>query len=390
MSQSGLQPFDLRLDAFKAGVDYFAVLTVHQPGGGTTRRDVDLFDFQQTLDLSRRVLDRVEQLVDGGRLRRDALAEPELQSHLDALNAALFAIRLTTSGETLREVFRRVLDTDRPPAILVGGAMRLVPWELTTPDYVQGPDGFLGSRAHITGSTDPEPGASRVDGTAVYRPRRRTNVLGVGDAVRLRAIGNMALDDAAAEARLVRAPNGITTGVVAPTLNPGAAKAPFFNHFGLTGYELVHVFAHCDYDAAGFALAVSDDVDLNRGDFDRHEVMFPGGAFHFLNVCCGAPTPTTQTFSFLEYMARQQMAGGVLASLTSVRSAAAVAMATEFYRAFLPGRPDVYGASAAEALLQARRALWDQDEAAGYLYRTFGRQDTVLGPLAKLLEAENV
>jgi len=388
--QSGLQPFDLRLDAFESGVRYFAALTVHESNGGTTRRDIELFDFRHTLSLSRRVFARVEQLIARGSLTREALVEPDLQMHLAELNTALFAIRLTASGETLRDVFKRVLGIGRTPGIIVGGAMRLVPWELTTPDHANGPDGFLGSRAHITGSTDPEPGGKSSDGAPIYLPRRRTNILGVEDAVHLRAIGNMALEDAAAEARLVNAPNGMTTGVVAPSLTPGAAKVPFFDHFGLTGYELVHVFAHCHYDGGGFALAVSNDVGISRRDFDRHEVMFPGGAFHFLNVCSGAPTPATETFSFLDYMVLQQMAGGVLASLTSVRSTAAVAMATEFYRAFLPAQPNVYGATAAEALMQARRALWERDEAAGYLYRTFGRQDTVLGPLANMLEAENV
>ncbi len=390
MKQAGLQPFDIRLDAIPVGIgDFHGCVTVYKSEGETTRTSFDIFDFQHALDLSRAVFRRVEALVRKTEFRREALSDPNLLDALAALNSALYAIRVGDGGDRLRDIILSVLAGSATPTLIVHGAMRLIPWELTTPEGDPTSSPLLGARAHIVGSTDSEISVDVFGGRAAYRPKPRTNVVGISDPIRLRAIGNTALEGAPDEADLVVAPNVMTTGTVAPRLLKGDSKKAFFDHFGGTDYDLVHVFAHCRYTGREFKLKVSDDVDLSRADFFSHEVEFPHNAFHFLNVCNGAPAPDNHSFSFVEYLAKQQAAGGMLASLTSVRSTSAVAMATAFYKEFLPSSAGLTGSSAAEALMRARESLWNQDFAAGYLYRTYGRQDYVLQSLTKMLEAAN-
>jgi hypothetical protein len=390
VKQVGLQPFDLRLDAMPVGQDYHGALTVHGPGGGSTRDRIYIFDFQQVIDLSGAVFRRVGELVNAGEFSRASLADASLVSLLNRLNLSLYGIRVAEDGRTLRDVMMRVLSGPSLPTMIVSGAMRMIPWELTSPERSSDSGEMLGGRMHIVGSTDPEVRLNSLGGRAGYRPKPRTNVLAIPNPIRLRAIGNTALDGAAAEALLVKAPNMMTTGSIAPELVRGGPKDPLFSHFGPLGYDLVHVFAHCDYEGREFRLRVSDSVDLSRTDFFEHEAAFPTNAFHFLNVCNGAPNPDNRTFSLLDYLAKQHYAGGVLASLTPVRSTAAVAMASAFYAGFLPQSNQHPGRSAADALMAARLELWDQDLAAGYLYRTYGRQDVTLQPVDKILETANV
>lgn len=391
VQQDGLEPFDLRLDAYKTGHHYYATWIVHGANGVPRKMeiDVELFDFDHVLELSHSVIQRVEYLVENTEFKSEALADPELLERLKLLNAELYMKRISTGRTNLRDVFAELLAGTGPPSIIVGGAMRLVPWELTTPDGAIGVAGMLGSRAHLVGATHSEP-IRTVSGRPVYRPKSRLNILGVNDAVRIRTIGNMSLTGAEAEAELIKNPGSRAWGSIAPALEAGADKTLFFEHFGLDGYDLVHVFAHCDYDAGVFRLGVSDKVDVTRSDFNQYDVRFPSKAFHFLNLCQGAPTPNRKEYAFVDYLALQQDAGGVVAPLTSVRSSAAVAMARAFYARFLPDDPDGFGRSASEAIMSARTALWEQGEATGYLYRAFGRHDLVLGPVAKILEAENV
>ncbi len=391
MKQDGLEPFDLRLDAYRVGHRYHARWAVAAPDGSAPHLEIDfaLFDFEQVLKLSHEVIQRVETLVYDTDFRREALSDPELLRRLGDLNAELYTKRMSEDRTNLRKIFEDLFAAKPTPSIIVGGAMRLVPWELTTPDGLAGVDGMLGSRAHIVGSTQSEP-LRNTDGLQIYRPRPRLNVVGVGDHVRVRAIGNMALTGAQTESLLARSPGPGASGSIAPVLKPGDDMKPFFDHFGMEGYDLVHIFAHCDYEVGAFRLGVSDKVDVTRNDFNAHDARFPSRAFHFLNVCQGGPSAERKEYAFVDYLALQQDAGGVVAPLTSVRSAAAVTMASEFYSLFLPTGPGAAGRPAAEAIMDARRTLWAQGEATGYLYRAFGRHDLVLGPVEKLLEAENV
>jgi len=391
VKQEGLEPFDLRLDAYRTGLRHHATWAVHAPDGSTTRAefDVEVYDLEHVLELSNKVIRRIEFLVEKTDFRMEALSDPDLLKCLGELNAELYTKRVAEDRTNLREIFAGLLATRPKPSIIVGGVMRLIPWELTTPDAMTGVAGMLGSRALIVGSTGGEP-RRNPDGLAVYRPKRRLNMVGVGDDIRVRAIGNMALAGAAQEAAMATQPGKRASGVIAPVLQAGDSKKPFFDHFPIEGYDLVHVFAHCDYRSSAFRLGVSDSVDVTRHDFNDHDVRFPSRAFHFLNVCRAAPTAGRREYAIVDYLAVQQDAGGVVAPLTSVRSKAAVSMASEFYARFLPPAADAFGSSAAEAISGARDALSARGEATGYLYRAFGRHDLVLGPVDKIVEAENV
>jgi hypothetical protein len=193
------------------------------------------------------------------------------------------------------------------------------------------------------------------------------------------------------ECNVVTRPSPIVVGRLAPAIKSRHEERDFFHHFNSEGYEIAHFFCHCSYDVDGFVLTVSTDYPLKSGAFHEYRARFPDSAFHFVNVCAGAPTPENRQRSFLEYLYDQQRANSVVASLISVRSAEAVDMARAFYDGYLPKTASESGRSAAEALWEARQQLLKSPSCSpvGYLYRVYGRPDARLVPLELHMEARN-
>lgn len=341
------------------------------------------YNFGRVEALAADVYRRIHTLVDTGPFTPQSLADPQLAALLSDLGTHLFGIRFSQHGLTLGELMSRVIaeTADGTPLVSVDPVLGQIPWELTRlPDH---PDRPLGDLVHVCGSLEGSPGDDDVhEGllavSAIGAGRRAHPFEG---SVEIRAAGDRALAGGDEEAAYLDGARGTMVARVAPAVRAPADEAPFFGHFGAEGYDIVHLFAHCAYDQDGFVIGVTESYELGTLRFKQHGAAFRPGAFHFLNVCSGAPTPANRTRSLVEYVQGEQGAGAVLATLATVRSRSAWHMARAFYEAFLPPTPGVAGPPAVAALAQARRSLLAEGNAEGYLYRMYGRPDVRLVPL---------
>lgn len=346
------------------------------------------YNYPRMVDLAHEVYKRLNDLVHDTPFNAEALEDSKLRQAFDPLNSLLFATKFPAIGRSLGSILAEVFANHDRVLLSVNDEIGMLPWELTSlaPGTPR-----LGSFVHIYGSLakpdlTPEQltASSGLEVGAVTGAGRGPRTFEGG--LRIRGAGDLRLVGAAAEETLIQNPGGITTGSIAPWVSGKATEAAFFSHFGAAGYEIVHFFSHCNYDKNGFLLSVSHQYELGILEFNQHNAEFPQNAFHFLNVCSGAPSPAVRYRSLVEYVDRQQSAGGLIASLIAVRSHAAEEMAKEFYARFLPKDANSSGLPASEALAEARNALWSQGLAAGYLYRAYSRPDAVLVPLEKQLD----
>jgi len=383
--QRPIPPVDLRLEAFTLGVTTRIVLFIRDTPWPelSDRLTAISYNHARLIELSGRVYQHLQRLV--AKLQPfgfDAFDDPELRTDLGDLNTLLYGMSFPAVGKTLAEVIEAV-SAHHPgrPTLAVNSDLGLVPWEVTSPDLKIERRRMLAHRLNICGMLS---GLDEAPSESLYAPRPFTwgrAPLTYGDTLNIYAAGDHSLTLAADEDALVRAPGGFTTGKVAPPVSTPADEADFFAHFRGHGYEIAHFFSHCSYDQNGFKLYVTTTYPLGVMDFHRHHAMFKANAFHFLNVCSGAPRPQTRGKSLVEFV-DGQAAGGVIASLIDVRSSAAVDLAKAFYAQFLPKTPGETGPPASEALWAARERLAEDGRAAGYLYRAYGRPDAYLTPRA--------
>lgn len=384
----GLGPADVRLSMTRTGLnDHALSIKVSQRGRRTELHSATLFNIRNLQAIATDLIDQLNVLINDDSLTLEALEDPLLVDTLGRLNAAVFAARIAGSQEDLGDLLERVLKrSETPPYIVIDLDAGMFPWEFMSPARTDGIDHMLGSRAYIVGALDPAPASKRSPlGIAKRLKTRRATGRGrstfsSSGSLRLRGVGHIALRDAQDEERLIlNPPSPLASGTMSPAITNLNEEAEFFIDLRKGEYDVVHVFAHCGYRARSFELEVSTGWPLAHNRFDHHRARFPEHAFHFLNVCEGAPTPATLGASFLEYVHRRHGASGIVASLAMLRSRSAAAMATAFYSEFLP-QPQTPGAPAAAALFRARQALRARGLADGYLYRMFGRGDVAHVP----------
>ena len=388
MSLARIPPCDVELEAIQRDdKSYRITLRLRTPlhNGWPAKLVAAPYNYPRLVDLAKKVYVTLNRLVRETQFTPAQLDDGDLRRDLEPLNNLLYGTRFPEVNRTLGEILQEVIDESKTPILVsVNDEIGQLPWELTslapgTPplaSFVQ----IYGSLTHRSEATTEELNLGGMLEVGVVTGAGRAPLTFEG-GLRIRGAGDHMLADAAAEDHLIRNPGGITTGSVAPPVSSRATETAFFSHFGPAGYEIVHFFSHCSYDANGFMLTVSNTYNLGILHFNSHRAEFPRNAFHFLNVCSGAPNPATRHRSFVEYVDRQHDAGGLVASLIAVRSNAAVEMAREFYARFLPKAPGDSGLPAADALAGARDTLWARGMAAGYLYRAYGRPDAFLVPI---------
>ena len=396
MSLARLPPCDVELEAIQRDDrSYRITLRLRNPlhAGWPAKLVADPYNYPRMVELSHEVYATLNQFVSETQFAPGQLNDARLKKHLEPLNNLLYGMRFPEVNRSLGEILAEVIVRRKPLLLSVNNEIGMLPWELTS--LAPGTP-LLGSLLQIYGSLAHKHEAAseelNLDGIlevgAVKGASRAPLTFETG--LRIRGAGDHRLAGAAAEEALILNPGGITTGTIAPWVSSKATEPAFFSHFGPAGYEIVHFFNHCRYDANGFMLSVSNKYNLGILDFNSHRAEFPRNAFHFLNVCSGAPSPATRHRSLVEYVVRQHSAGGLIASMIAVRSNAAVEMAREFYARFLPKEHGSSGLPAVEALSGARDALWNNGMAAGYLYRAYGRPDAFLVPIdAQLARGEH-
>ena len=396
MSLARLPPCDVELEAIQRDDRSYRITlrlraSLHE--GWPAKLVAEPYNYPRLVELAYEVYGRLNKLVSKTQFDPAQLNDQELRKYLEPLDNLLYGMRFPEVNRSLGEILAEVIARTKPVLLSVNDEIGMLPWELTS--LAPGAP-LLGSLVQIYGSlAHADEGASeQLNLGGILEVGK---VKGAGRApltfdggLRIRGAGDRRLAGAAAEEALIVSPGGITTGTIAPWVTTKATEPAFFSHFGAAGYEIVHFFSHCRYDANGFMLSVSNAYNLGIMHFNSNRAEFPRNAFHFLNVCSGAPNPATRHRSLVEYVDRQHSAGGLIASLIAVRSNAAVAMAREFYERFLPKAHGSSGLPAVEALAAARNALWSRGMAAGYLYRVYGRPDAFLVPLdARLARGEH-
>jgi hypothetical protein len=377
---------DIRVESVRASVPQRITITVAGTDG--YKAVAEPYDYPRLLQLAQAVYAEINIQIKTNKFGKAAFSEGPLVVLMRELNNKLYALRFTNRRGNLGELLTSLMASrSRPVTIAVDGEIGLLPWELTSPNCEPERSEMLGTKAYIVGdlggSSEPVLDCQEVPTTRV----RGRAQLTFDSVLKIRAAGNASLEAADEEREIVEGPGPFAEGSVAPEVTAQREEASFFTFFGGEGYQIAHFFCHCDYNTQGFYLQVSRNYSLGSPTFDQHRAEFKENAFHFVNVCAGAPTPNTKGRSFLDYLSRQQQAGGILASLTNVRSRHAVELARAFYNAYLPKTASEPGMSAAEALWEARRGLASSGSLAGYLYRVYGRPDTYLVPLEQQKES---
>jgi hypothetical protein len=375
--------FILTIQAVDNDSDFYISIGISKPlwPGGATRFVVATYNFEIIATISSALFLHINAAVARGEFSCGVFASGKIRKWLTDLNTHLYALRVRDTDLNLGQLISLATETvNEPIRFVVGRQLETIPWEITSPGRTTGAK-MLGSLAFVCGNLFDVDDQTDSDRNVVSR---RAVEIPFEDAVHIRAAGDDRLAGANDEESFIRRPAAIATGTIAPHISSSlpASEADFFQHFAPDKYGVVHIFSHCDYpdQTAGFRLHVSSAYPLGVTAFYRNNAFFQPRAFHFLNVCSGAPTPANRRKSLVEYMASQQNAAAIIASLVTVRSDAAVEMARAFYRHFLPAKSGTAGRSIADAMFMARQELWHRGIPAGFLYRAYGHPETRLSP----------
>lgn len=368
------------IQAVDNGGDFYISVGVSRPlwKGSGNKFIVETYNHPFVFEASSQVFALVNDLVGEEDLTPRDFREVVLREKLDALDLAIYSMRVKNTHYTLGQLLGiAIASSENPIEFVVGRLLESIPWEITSPNgHI---NGMLGSVAFISGNLFDVDDGRFMRSTKSKRP----SIIPFSGTVHIRAAGNDTLVGANDEEVFVRHPNPTTLGTLAPAVSDPHSEPAFFQHFAPDNYSVVHIFSHCDYDdplGSGFRLHVTNSYPLGVSAFYSNQVMLQPRVLHFLNVCEGAPTQSNKNRSLVEYMSKQQDAAAVVASLVLVRSRAAVDMAKAFYSYFLPADADGAGQSIAEAMYNARKELWERGIAAGFLYRAYGNSGTKLEP----------
>lgn len=332
-----------------------------------------IYNYDRIKNLSTSLLEEIDLVVVKRDLTEDAIRAGGIRSLLYELNTLLYRIYFHEIKLSLGELFLEARNCSFPRSTSIGvnQTAQLIPWELSSPSNSSNISDLLGTWANVTGTLVSELRKGVVLRSATkVRSRINYNIKDI-----IVGIENNILLGAEIERDLVLTPTPVLTGSIAPPISAKTDEIAFFKHIMRPDPSIFHIFCHCDHDEAGFNLIVSNDYFLTAFSFYSHKAILKTNSYFFLNVCSSAPSAITQSRSILEYIDTQQHAGGVIATLTSVRSDKAAEMACAFYKSFMPVDLKTGGETAFQALRVARDRLATDGSLVGYLYRLYGRPD---------------